>query len=260
MQGRRAFWLDIFWGLCYNQTVIFLLSERTFKMKIYFVRHGHPDYKLDCLTELGHNQAAIAAENLRDSGIEAIYSSTKGRAVQTAEYTAKLLGLPIDQREFMCELGWSSKDETPIVENGHPWKVSRYRVSQNQTLVNVNWREDEPYCRSIIVERAQVVIDGIDAWLAELGFVREGEFYRVSDEIPYKVVAMFSHAGASSAAISHMLNIPMPQFFGAFKINFVSSFVLELNEKHGELIYPKIILLDDVLARSEDNTEVFYGN
>lgn len=229
-------------------------------MKIYFVRHGHPDYKLDCLTELGQKQAAVAAEYLRDSGIEVIYSSTKGRAVQTAEYTAKVLGLPVDQREFMCELGWKSKDDTPIVENGHPWRVSRYRVSQNQSLANVNWREDEPYCRSIIVERVQVVIDGIDAWLAELGFVREGEFYRVSDVIPYKTVAMFSHAGASSAAISHILNIPFPQFCGAFKINFVSSFVIEFAEKHGELIYPQIILLDDVLAKNESNTEVFYGN
>ncbi len=229
-------------------------------MKIYFIRHGHPDYKLDCLTEIGHKQAAVAAEYLRDSGIEAIYSSTCGRAVETAEHTAKVLGLPIDQREFICELGWKSKDDTPIVANGHPWRVSDWRVSQKQTLTNVNWREDEAYCRSIIVERAQIVIDGIDAWLAELGFVREGEFYRVAEEIPYKTVAMFSHAGASAAAISHMLNIPLPQFFAAFRLNFVSSFVIELADKPGELIYPKIILLDDVLAKSESRTEIFYGN
>ena len=27
-------------------------------MKIYFIRHGDPDYKNDCLTELGRKQAA----------------------------------------------------------------------------------------------------------------------------------------------------------------------------------------------------------
>lgn len=229
-------------------------------MKIYFVRHGHPDYKLDCLTELGHKQATIAAENLRDSGIEAIYSSSCGRAVETAEHTAKLLGLSVESCDFMREIGWKSKDDTPIVAKGHPWTVSDWRISQNLTLLNVNWREDEPYCKSIIVERAQIVIDGIDKWIAELGFVREGEFYRVSDKIPYKTVAMFSHAGASAAALSHMLNIPMPQFFAAFKINFVSSFVVELADKPGELVYPKIILLDDVLYKDENRAETFYGN
>ena len=30
-------------------------------MKIIFVRHGHPNYQLDCLTELGHPQAEAAA-------------------------------------------------------------------------------------------------------------------------------------------------------------------------------------------------------
>lgn len=229
-------------------------------MKIYFIRHGHPDYKLDCLTEIGHKQAAVAAEYLRDSGIEAIYSSTCGRAVETAEHTAKVLGLPVKSYDFIRELGWKSKDEEPIVANGHPWKVSAWRVSENLTLTNPNWQEDEPYNRSIIVERAQVVIDGIDEWLAGLGYVREGEYYRAAEEIPYKTVAMFSHAGASAAAISHILNMPLPQFFAAFKLNFVSSFVLELDERPGELIYPRIILLDDVLAKSESRTEVFYGN
>lgn len=33
-------------------------------MKIYFIRHGHPNYKKDCLTELGHLQAAAAAIEL----------------------------------------------------------------------------------------------------------------------------------------------------------------------------------------------------
>ena len=229
-------------------------------MKIYFIRHGYPNYKLDCLTELGHEQATIAAEELRNSGIEAIYSSSKGRAMQTAEHTAQLLGLPIESCDFMREIGWKSKDETPIVANGHPWDVSKYRVSQNQSLINVDWHVDEPYCRSIIVERVKIVADGIDAWLSELGFVREGEFYRVADDIPYKTVAMFSHAGVSSAALSHMLNIPFPQFCGLFKINFVSNFVVEFDERSGELVYPQIMFIDDVLYRKGHCIETFYGN
>ena len=38
-------------------------------MRIIFVRHGHPNYVNDCLTELGHKHAAAAAERLKDEGI-----------------------------------------------------------------------------------------------------------------------------------------------------------------------------------------------
>ena len=41
-----------------------------FIMKIYFVRHGHPDYKNDCLTELGHKQG-----KQRQSGLRIVESS-----------------------------------------------------------------------------------------------------------------------------------------------------------------------------------------
>ena len=39
-------------------------------MKIIFVRHGHPDYMKDCLTELGHPQAEAAAERLKNEKID----------------------------------------------------------------------------------------------------------------------------------------------------------------------------------------------
>ena len=33
-------------------------------MRILFVRHGHPNYEKDCLTELGHLHAEAAAKRL----------------------------------------------------------------------------------------------------------------------------------------------------------------------------------------------------
>ena len=64
-------------------------------MRIIFIRHGEPDYKNDCLTEIGRKQADLAAERLQDEGIEEIWSSPLGRAYETAEAASKLLGLPI---------------------------------------------------------------------------------------------------------------------------------------------------------------------
>ena len=58
-------------------------------MRIIFVRHVHPNYVNDCLTELGHKHAAAVAERLKDEGISEIYSSTCGRAYETAGYVAE---------------------------------------------------------------------------------------------------------------------------------------------------------------------------
>jgi probable phosphoglycerate mutase len=55
-------------------------------MLIYFVRHGHPDYENDSLTEMGTFQAEAAAKRLANSGIQEVYSSPQGRAYQTAEH------------------------------------------------------------------------------------------------------------------------------------------------------------------------------
>ncbi len=64
-------------------------------MRIIFVRHGEPDYALDCLTPAGRAQAEAAAERLRGEGISAVYASPMGRAAETAACTARLLGLPV---------------------------------------------------------------------------------------------------------------------------------------------------------------------
>ena len=58
-------------------------------MRIIFVRHGHPNYAKDCLTELGVKQAQAAAERLQDEGAQIIFTSPKGRAAETAKYIAK---------------------------------------------------------------------------------------------------------------------------------------------------------------------------
>lgn len=43
-------------------------------MKILFIRHGHPNYEKNCLTELGHLHAAAAAQRLKNEGVEEIYA------------------------------------------------------------------------------------------------------------------------------------------------------------------------------------------
>ena len=75
-------------------------------MRIYFIRHGDPNYKDNCLTPLGHQQAEALAERWAVSAekVDRIYSSKFGRAVETAEPTAAKLGLPVEILDFMHEI------------------------------------------------------------------------------------------------------------------------------------------------------------
>ena len=214
-------------------------------MNIYFVRHGHPDYKNDCLTELGHKQAQAAAERLADSKIKEVYSSTKGRAMQTAEYTAKQFGVEVVPCDFIREIGWKSIDGEPIPENGHPWRLTDLWVSEGKSLNDENWRTKEPFCKSVIVDYAKIVSEGTDAWLETLGYRREGEYYRVISENTNKSVAIFSHGGSSSVAMAHMFNIPLPQFFGAFRLGFTAVTLVKLPDTFGELCSPQLRLFND---------------
>ena len=227
-------------------------------MKIYFVRHGHPNYEKNCLTELGHKQAKKAAEILKNSGITQVFSSPYGRTLETAEYTAKALGLKIHICEFIKEILWGSIDGEPLLAHGHPWMVSRVFVEEGKTLLDTEWRQKEPYSRSKILESVDTVEQGLDGWLAQFGYQREGEYYRVVGENTDKTVAVFSHGGSSGIALSHLLNIPFPQFCGIFRLDYTSITVVELSNKVGELCFPQVVVMNDARHIEGLETENVY--
>lgn len=228
-------------------------------MKVYFIRHGHPDYDHDCLTELGHRQAAAAAERLKNSGIEKVYSSPRGRAMETAEHTAKALGLEVIPTKFMQEIGWSSATGEPILENGHPWLLADHFASQGDSLLSREWETQEPYCKSHVINCYKTVVKGLDEWLLGFGYRREGDYYRLLREPVHQTVAMFSHGGSSSVAMAHLFNIPFPQFCGTFRHGFTSVSVVEFSNAVGELFNPKMHLFNDVRHTEGLETKNVFG-
>ena len=125
-------------------------------MRIIFVRHGHPNYEKDCLTALGNKHAEAAAERLREEGIEQIFSSTCGRAYETAEYTAKMLGLPIIKCDFMREISWGPMENEELFSNGHPWDTVDKMVTDKESLLCPNWREKEPFVTWVLRSELQL--------------------------------------------------------------------------------------------------------
>ena len=228
------------------------------KMRIIFVRHGHPNYDLDCLTPLGHKHGAAVAERLKEEPIERIFSSTHGRAMETAEHIDENFHLGVEGLEFIREIKWGSADGSPVYENGHPWLNSDYLVEQGKDLLNPDWRETEQYRNNRVVTSGDALAKGLDAWLSGFGYTREGEYYRVGTAFR-GTVAVVSHGGASSAALAHLFNLPFPFVCSAICPDYTAVTVVSFSEAEGALVAPKFEIMNDArhIADIEKETEGF---
>ena len=215
-------------------------------MRIIFVRHGDPNYKDDCLTPLGHIQAKAAAERLRDEGIEEIYSSPYGRAMETAAYTSEVLGLPVKVLDYMHELNWGSIDGEPTPFKGHPWAIADALANEGFDLTDKNWAEHPYFKNNRVVESAANVERGIDEWMASLGYIREGVYYRcVREDDEQHTVALFSHGGSSAAAMGRIMNLPFPDMCAMLHLPFTSATIIRMDRRPGSLHLPVLELAGD---------------
>ena len=80
-------------------------------MRLILIRHGDPNYELDCLTELGQKQAKITAQRLLKEGVQEVYSSPMGRAKQTAQPFLDASGIKNMQiLDFMKEIRYGLEE------------------------------------------------------------------------------------------------------------------------------------------------------
>lgn len=89
---------------------------------VFTVTRRDPGIIDPSLTELGHEQAARAAETLAGSGLRRIIASPYTRALQTAAPIARRLGIPVhvnaivrERYAFACDIG------TPATELARAW-------------------------------------------------------------------------------------------------------------------------------------------
>ena len=229
-------------------------------MRIIFVRHGHPNYELDCLTPLGHKHGDAVAERLKGEPIEKIFSSTCGRALETAEHINQNFGLGVEGLEFMREIKWGSADGSPVYEDGHPWMNSDYLVEQGKDLLDKDWRASEQYRNNKAVVSGDTLGEKLDEWLATLGYTREGDYYRVG-KVRYGTIVLVSHGGASSAALARLFNLPFPFVCSAICPDYTAVTIVTFSEKEGALVAPKFELMNDArhIANIAEKKETVYA-
>lgn len=227
-------------------------------MKIIFVRHGHPDYRKDCLTEIGHLHGKAVALRLRDEKIDRICSSSCGRARETAEHIAQFHALPVETFDFMREIGWGAIDGAELFQNGHPWLTIDDMIDKGENLNDPDFAKGERFSNNKTIFDIERVANGFDQWLSSFGYVREGNYYRVQRKNDETVV-MASHGGASSAALARLFSLPFPLMTAIICPDYTAITIVSLEGEEGKLIIPRFELVNDTKHIADINVEKYFG-
>lgn len=230
-------------------------------MYLYFVRHGKPDYETDTLVPEGVRQAESAARRLLSSGIDEIYTSPMGRARETARPAAELFGLPVTVLPWAYELEEESKTDWPDgvkrrlskIDPVYYYSEGRTRLSPEEALEKL-----ETFRSSGFPARYREISEGMDVWLAELGYRRtEDGFYRV-EQPNQKHVALFCHCAMMRVMLSHLFNIPYNVFAAVLQCNYTGITILYFpSEGQGEITVPRLMTYGDVGHIHVDTGEAF---
>lgn len=209
-------------------------------MKLIFIRHGDPDYKIDSLTEKGKKEAKLLADRVaKFRNVKEVYVSPLGRAVKTAEYSLNALNMKGRTKDWLREFAVKVKDPDGNEKN-IPWDYfPSYWTNDPCFYDKDHWFESKLFEGSEIKENYDRVSNGLDEILQKNGYKRSGNLYltdtvnnppkmltdavidpnlvvtdSVKDNPHYlsyqknqDVILFFCHLGVSFVMISHLLGI-----------------------------------------------------
>jgi broad specificity phosphatase PhoE len=206
-------------------------------MRVFFIRHGDPDYARDTLTEIGHQQAQALARKLSETRLERLYVSPMGRAQATARYIAETQQLQRVTLDWMRELNGN------WVGNRWAWNMPGAETLDTDALPQVSdWHERVPY-GPLMLPQWQELAEHFDDLMPEFGYVREGHRYRVRCSYP-GAIACVAHAGAILTLLSHLLHWPLPLLY--IHLGCDPTSVTELRwEEHDGYAVPRAIRIND---------------
>lgn len=161
--------------------------------RIYLIRHGESignakrmylGHTNLGLSELGHRQAEITAEFLKNVDFSVIYSSDLQRALETAEPHAKIRGMELILRQDLREI------------NVGEWEGAYVDELMKDERFTLGWRQNFGTFTLPGGENVQAVAERIYNAISEIAEANEG-----------KTVAVVFHAGAMRAFYAKILGL-----------------------------------------------------
>lgn len=175
-------------------------------MNIYIVRHAEPDYTIDSLTEKGWREAELLSRRLVKITPAYYYVSPLGRARDTASLTLKAVGVEAEVCPWLKEFGYDYKTEPSVNPSGLAWDVLPRKWMDDPIYYDAErWYTGALYQGSGVDKVYKKVIAGLDALLAQHGYVREGAFYRAEKPNRDNLI-LFCHFGVECVLLSRLMN------------------------------------------------------
>ncbi len=174
-------------------------------MNILIIRHGEPNYAIDSLTEKGWREAHYLADRLCKMKIDEVYCSPLGRAKDTAKEYLERTGRTAPVLDWLCE--FRGKLDIDGETKRIAWDILP-KTWRNRPLLHEkdHWTEDELVQNGNMIEQYQRVVDGLDQFLAEHGYERDGDCYKVVRPNTDTIV-FFCHFAIQSVLISRILGL-----------------------------------------------------
>lgn len=185
-------------------------------MKLIIIRHGDPDYSIDSLTEKGWKEAEILSDRIAKLDVRDFFVSPLGRAKDTASFTLKKTNRTAKEltwlREFAPHIIRPDTVEPHCCWDWLPqdWMAHEDFFHHETWADNAYWNKADRNVK----EEYQWVTENFDKLLAEYGYVRDGNYYRV-EKANNDTLVFFCHFGLECVLISHLLRIsPMILWHG----------------------------------------------
>ena len=171
-------------------------------INLYFVRHGMPDYTHDVLTEQGKQEAENASQALKHIPFNVIYSSSLGRAVETASFLANKINVPIIKMDWCREdLAWENFAYVNERTGHRGWIFwdcpikDAMKDSQDDPL----WYK-KPGIPEMVGKGIVRINKALDEWLLSMNIKhdRKKKTFKAIGEVPENII-LFAHGGFGSA-------------------------------------------------------------
>ena len=231
-------------------------------MLLFFIRHGHPTYSPDALTELGHLQAHAVAKRLCRHGIDRVFTSPCVRARQTAQPTCDIMRLEAQVEDWTSEVhAWN--DFSSVWEDGRRrWICARPNhefMTPHMLSLGYDWMDDE-FFKDINARKGyQRIVDASDDFFRRLGYEREGARYKILQPNEERI-ALFAHAGYGVIWLSHMFHIPTPQAWGTFDLGLSAVTIFEFRNYEGGYTAPYCLCHADLSHLYGEGLPMKYNN
>ncbi len=215
-------------------------------MLLYIIRHAEPIYNPDTLTEKGKLQSLALAKRLSVHGLNKIYSSPLGRAVETAKPTSDMLGIPVEIEEWTREVDDRFSLVMPNGNKEFAFNVQNtvYRHDNNINL-GENWHSAKIFESIDAKEEFSKIVDASDNFLSRHGYKREGGVYKITAENNDRI-AVFCHGGFAALWLSHLLAIPPHIFMAGIGINHTGVSVVEFSNNEDGYTAPYALCISDI--------------